>query len=253
MPNKTRQAKPKTVGITCILARPIHELNVGAAARACANFGAELRLVKPTCKIGFQTRLYAKHAWPLVKNAPVFKELLAAIKGFDLVIATTGVPSRFRSAEFKNCVAAAAAASKAKKAGAKSVALVFGSEDAGLTQEEIAACDFCAFIPTNAEYAVMNLSHAVAVTLYEFRRAESEASKSQGNATGIYKAASPEKRKALASLFQEIVERTPGVRDKKKVGLAFKRVLERACVAQDEAQALFAEFGELAKANKAKK
>jgi hypothetical protein len=54
----------------------------------------------------------------------------------------------------------------------------------------------------------------------------------------------------LASLFEKIVKCTPGVRDKRKVSLAFKRVLERAVVAQDEAQALFAEFGELAKAEK---
>ncbi len=227
-----------------MLVRSIHELNVGAAARACANFGASLRFVKPQCKIGFQTRLYAKHAWPLAKNAPVFNELAQAIKGFDLVIATTGVPARFHSAEFKNCVTAAQAAAKAKKSGVKSVALVFGSEDVGLTQNEIAQCDFTAFVPTHADYAVMNLSHAVAVTLYEFRRKENE---NQADENRLYKAASPEKRKALASLFTRIVGKTKGVRDKKKVSLAFKRVLERAVVAQDEAQALFAEFGELAK------
>ncbi len=237
---KTNSANQPALELACVLVRPIHELNVGSAARACTNFGAKMVLVNPQCELGFQTRLYAKHAWPLVKNAPIFNELSQAIKGFDLVIATTGVPSRFRSAEFKNCITAAAAALKAKKSGVKSAALVFGPEDAGLSQSEIAECDFCAFIPTQAHYAVMNLSHAVAVMLYEFRREESQATK-------IYSAASPEKRKALASLFEEIAKKTPGVRDKKKVSLAFKRVLERACVAQDEAQALFAEFGELAK------
>jgi tRNA/rRNA methyltransferase len=187
--------------------------------------------------------LHAKHAWPLASHAPKFGSLAEAIKGFDLVVATTGVPSRFRAAEFKNCASAAQAARKAKNSDAKKIALVFGPEDAGLTQSEIAACDFCAVIPTSEAYRVMNLSHAVAVALYEFRRAESQA-------TLIYAAASPEKRRALASLFEKIVKCTPGVRDKRKVSLAFKRVLERAVVAQDEAQALFAEFGELAKAEK---
>ncbi len=252
MPNKKKPSKKQSdsadsLDLTCVLVRPIHELNVGSAARAAANFGAKIRLVAPQCELGFQTRLYAKHAWPMVSHAPKFSSLAEATKGFDLVIATTGVPARFHSAEFKNCVTASQAALKAKKSKVKSVALVFGPEDVGLTQEEIAECDFTAFIPTHASYAVMNLSHAVAVMLYEFRRAENEGNNSQANDKGIYKAASPEKRKALASLFAQIVARTKTVRDKKKVSLAFQRVLERAVVAQDEAQALFAEFGELAK------
>ncbi|MFH0973410.1 MAG: RNA methyltransferase [Candidatus Micrarchaeota archaeon] len=243
---KNKQTQPESLELTCVLVRPIHELNVGAAARACANFGARFALVAPRCKIGFQTRLYAKHAWPLVKDASVFKELGCATKGVDLVIATTGVPSRFRAAEFKNCVSAAQAALKAKSAGIKRIALVFGSEDVGLSQNEISECDFCAFVPTSGGYAVMNLSHAVAVMLYEFRREESESAENVESAE-IYKAASPEKRRALAKLFSKVVGKTRGIRDKRKVGLAFKRVLERAVVAQDEAQALFAEFGELAK------
>ncbi|MEM0475352.1 MAG: RNA methyltransferase [Candidatus Norongarragalinales archaeon] len=232
---------PKQAEIACVLVRPIHELNVGACARACANFGAQLRLVAPRCKTGFQTRLHAKHAWRLVREAPKFKSLSPAVKGFELVIATTGVPRRFRATEFKNCVTAAAAAAKARKAKAKRIALVFGPEDTGLSQAEIAECDFCAFIPTSEEYSVMNLSHAVAVMLYEFRRQKSQST------PRTYQAATPQKRKALVSLFAQIVEKTNGVRDKKKVALAFKRVLERAVVAQDEAQALFAEFGELAR------
>ena len=245
---KNKLKHPETRELTCVLVRPIHELNVGASARACANFNAGLRLVSPRCKMGVQTRLYAKHAWRLAESASVFEEIAGATKGFDLVIATTGVPSRFRAAEFKNCVSAAQAAHKAKNARVKRVALVFGPEDSGLAQNEISECDFCAFIPTSGDYAVMNLSHAVAVMLYEFRRGESESAE----IVEIYKATSPEKRRALEKLFSDVVSKTAGIRDKRKVSLAFKRVLERAVIAQDEAQALFAEFGELAKTKKSK-
>ncbi|MFH0835151.1 MAG: hypothetical protein V1881_02315, partial [Candidatus Micrarchaeota archaeon] len=94
--------------------------------------------------------------------------------------------------------------------------------------------DITAHIPTKGRQGVMNLSHAVAVMLYELCAKKAP----------LYKSASKGKRKALALLFSRMVSRKPRIRDKAKVSLAFKRVIERARVTDDEAQALLAAFGE---------
>ena len=219
--------------VSVILVRPMHEINVGSAARAMLNFGVrDLRLVQPEAKIGFQTKMFAKHAWDIARKARHFKTLNAATKDCDVVVGTTGVTRRFRTGQFKYCVSAAELRERIGKA--EKIALVFGNEGSGLDETEMAACDLVAHIPTKGRQSVMNLSHAVAVILYELCAKKAP----------LYKAASKGKRKALNLLFSRLVERKPRVRDKKKVALAFKRVIERARVTDDEAQALLAAFGE---------
>ena len=122
----------------------------------------------------------------------------------------------------------------------KKTALVFGRESSGLTEDEVAKCDLVISIPTGDEHAVLNLSHAAAIVLYElFQRLAGKRK--------FFQLAERRKREQLEKMFDNALEGTKAVRDRKKVGLAFKRVLERAMVADDEAQALFAAFSELAK------
>lgn len=222
-----------------VLVRPEHDLNVGSVARAMKNFGfTELALVKPVAKMGFDATLFAKHSEDVLKNAKKFSFLRAALKGCDVAVATTGVPERYRS-RLKKCVLLPKLPALLKKA--RKVAIVFGSESIGLSQKELEECDVVITIPTASLHKVLNLSHAVAVVLYELY------SRMRAEEVFAKRLASREKRLVLEKFFAKIVGKTKSVRDKKKVLKAFKNVLERSCVEEDEAQALLALLGPLSR------
>lgn len=230
-----------------VLVKPMHELNVGSVARAMKNFGQKkLFLVAPRCKPGFGAKLFAKHSEEVLRDAVVCGSLKQAVRGCDFVVGTTGVPARFRSRAFKNCLPLEDALRKALRC--REIALVFGPEDTGLSEKEFGECDVVAVIPTSSEHTVLNLSHAVAVVLFElFRLMRARESHS------FFNPASEKKMRALVKLFGGTLARLPRVRDKKKVALALKRVLERAPASDDEVQALFAAFGEVQREFKARK
>jgi len=228
------------IGVRVILVRPVHDANIGAVCRAMKNFGAkDLWLVSPKAKLGFDAELYAKHSKEVLAGAKTVKTLADATKGCDLVVGTTGAPNRFRDAEFRNCMKLSDL--PAKIAGAKKPAIVFGSEDSGLTAEESAECDFFVTIPANPEHPVLNLSHAVAVVLYELYRSK---------AKPAYALAPRREVGQLSEFFGEAVDKCGRVRDKPKVKKAFNRALGRASLGKEEAAALLVAFAELAKRHK---
>lgn len=218
-----------------VLVRPRYQLNVGLAARAMKNFGfKDLVLVKPTAKKGFRMRMFAKHSEEIIADARVVGSLQEAVEGCDVVVGSTGVLNRFRD-KLKNCVSLEEAVAMV---GRRKAALVFGSEGNGLGEDEVNACDIVMHIPVKPAHPILNLSHAVAVTLYAFSRAK---------AVKLYDAAPAHKRRRLEEMFAEIVSGLGSVKNKEKVSDAFKRVLERGDLADDEAQALFAAFSGILK------
>lgn len=141
--------------------------NIGAIARLMANFGvSNLLLIDPSANaLDIEAIRRAKHAKEILEKAPlVTKEVLSQ---FDLLIGTSGV--RGTETNFKRLpISARACAEKiASLEGKHHVGLVFGSESKGLSNEILAACDLTVGIPTKEEYPSMNLSHAVAIVLYE--------------------------------------------------------------------------------------
>ncbi len=212
---------------------PEFDLNVGSACRAMKNFGfTGLWVVRPKCKLGFEAKKFAKHSEDVLKNARVVQTLEEAILGCNLVVGTTGVSRRFRKSQFKNCKSVREVAQSAF--GKENVAILFGGEGRGLSEEEIALCDVVATIPTSPMHHVLNLSHAVAVVLYEFFVQKMKKD------VPMYHAADRRKREVLEQKFGRVVLALPKIKSREKVSLAFKRVLERARVSDDEAQALFA-------------
>ncbi len=217
-----------------VLVEPEHDSNVGAACRAMKNFGfTKLFIVRPKCKLGFEAKKFAKHSEEVLKNARVVQTVDEAISGCNAVVGTTGVTNRFRKSQFKNCLSARELAqSIAKK---ENIAVLFGGEGRGLDEQTIASCDFVATIPTSPLHHVVNLSHAVAIVLYEFF-----ASQREEGAAHLYPLAHRKKREVMEKKFEEVAAALPKIKDREKVSLSFKRVIERARIAGDEAQALFA-------------
>jgi tRNA/rRNA methyltransferase len=172
----------KTKGWICgpapvvILVEPQLGENIGAAARAMANFGlSRLRLVKP------------REAWPnpeahkmasgadrVLDRAELFDTIEAAIADCTLVLATT---ARGHDQAKPVIDASAAARQMAQRVAAgESVALLFGRERYGLENHEVALADAIVTLPVNPAFASLNLAQAVVILAYEwFRHASSGA------------------------------------------------------------------------------
>jgi tRNA/rRNA methyltransferase len=150
-----------------VLIEPVYSGNVGSVARVMKNFGySELVLLNP-CEIDMPARVMSVHAYDIIENARIEFSLHDALKGSHIIIGMTGLPGKTDNKHFR-IPAYSPRLLKEKLAGNNGViSLVFGREDAGLRNEELELCDIIVNIPTNPVYTSMNLSHAVAVVLYE--------------------------------------------------------------------------------------
>ena len=155
--------------IRVVLCEPEYEMNVGAVARAMANFSfSELFIVAPKCNpLGFDAIKYSKHARHILEDAKVCKTLAQATAGCKYSVGTTGVIFRHFKQTLRSPISIRCFAKKLGSIGEGKIALLFGNEGIGLTEAQVSACDFLVTIPTSDAYSVLNLSHAVAICLYE--------------------------------------------------------------------------------------
>jgi tRNA/rRNA methyltransferase len=149
-----------------ILIQPEYELNVGAIARLMKNFNqGPLYIVRPDVHFGFTTDMHAKHAKDVLKKAKICKSIEEATRGCSMIVGTTGVMDRHPDA-LRHPMTLEQFAEKTPKT-KNEVAILFGREGVGLRDFELRECDLLVTIPTSKRYPVMNLSHSVAVVLYE--------------------------------------------------------------------------------------
>ncbi|MGC8600900.1 MAG: RNA methyltransferase [Thermoprotei archaeon] len=147
-----------------ILVQPTGEFNVGLSARASANFGvAALRIVNAPLGVSSLSLRYSSGGRELLRNATHYRTLDEAVQDLDYTVATTARTGGKRNVlrETYRPSAILPYINSGKKVG-----LVFGREDRGLTNEELAKCDFAVTIEAYEGYPVLNLSHAVAVLLH---------------------------------------------------------------------------------------
>jgi TrmH family RNA methyltransferase len=167
-----------------VLVNTRNPLNIGAAARAMSNFGCfHLRVVNPF-ELAFREARSAVGAAPLLASAEQFQTVDEAVADCTLVIGTTAVGQRELQHPVKRLEQAARIIRK--RLATSRVALLFGSEKRGLSNEDLSYCHWLLRIPTREEHRSMNLGQAVAVCLYELVRDPQPA-------------ASPEKRTAAAA------------------------------------------------------
>lgn len=158
-----------------VLVRPRNPLNIGAAARAMSNFGAHrLRLVNPYA-VAFREARSAVGAGDVLAKAKEFKTVAEAIADCTLVIGTTAVRNRALQQPLRRLGEEAGSAIRSQLQSGR-VALLFGSEKVGLTNEDFSHCHWLLNIPTRQEHISMNLGQAVAVCLYEIARGAPPAS-----------------------------------------------------------------------------
>lgn len=158
------------VGPRVILVGPRGGINVGAVCRLIENFaGGELYVVGGEFDLR-QARDFAVHAAPVLEAHRRVDTLPEAIAGTSLVVGTTarGGSYRERTRDIRELASdIAAACALAESTGGLPPALVFGPEDRGLENDDIARCHELAYVTAGPTYPSLNLSHAVGIALYE--------------------------------------------------------------------------------------
>ena len=155
--------------IRLVLVETSHPGNIGAVARAMKNMGlGQLVLVRPKAFPHSEASARASGATDLLDRAQVVESLSEALAGCGLVVATT---ARERDPNIRVLDVRDGAAHTVEEAARGPVALLFGNERTGLTNEEIALANLLLRIPANPEYSSLNLAMAVQVVAYELYRA----------------------------------------------------------------------------------
>jgi TrmH family RNA methyltransferase len=154
-----------TFPIRFVLCETSHPGNIGAAARAMKTMGyRELVLVNPLDFPSTEALARAAGAADVLAGALVVASLDDALAGCSLVVGTS---ARRRSLQWpelnpRECAAEALAAAEMAP-----VAIVFGTERAGLQNEQMDRCNALVYIPANLEYSSLNLAAAVQLIAYE--------------------------------------------------------------------------------------
>jgi TrmH family RNA methyltransferase len=154
-----------------VLVRPREEGNVGAAARAMANMGlTRLILVEPAAELGGVARAFAMGAREVLEGSSRAASLRLALAPFPRVVATTSTRDRRQAVpligprELSERLAADPPGTP--------VALVFGPEVGGLTNEELALANLVVTVPCAPRQPTLNLAQAVLIVAYELYQAE---------------------------------------------------------------------------------
>ncbi|WP_243544327.1 RNA methyltransferase [Pseudodesulfovibrio tunisiensis] len=160
--------------IAVVLFRPKYPENIGSAARACLNMGCpNLIIVDPqNFDLDKALPLATVHAKHILESARVVDTLAEALQGFTAAYGTTARTGGWRKGIMSPATAAEVVGDRVRGGGR--VALVFGPEDKGLTNDETSVCSGLICIPTNREGTSLNLSQAVLVLLYECLKAALE-------------------------------------------------------------------------------
>jgi len=159
----------ETSSIRIVLVEPSHPGNIGAVARAMKNMGLEhLVLVNPRQFPHSEALARASGADDVLANARVAATVTEAIAGCGFIAATT---SRTRDQYFRVADVREAAARLLLESRRGPAAVLFGSERAGLTNEQLEAAHLLIRIPASDSYPSLNLAMAVQIVSYELFRA----------------------------------------------------------------------------------
>jgi len=154
--------------ISVVLVEPTQPGNIGAAARAMDNMGVvDLRLVNPCHYFNPEARMFAMNARHILHKVRTFPSLREAVEDCHLIIGTSA-RQRDKIHTSTSSYQMAEVISKCQKE--SRVAVVFGPEQSGLTNEDMSICNEWLYIPTYGNNSSLNLAQAVLVVLYELAK-----------------------------------------------------------------------------------
>lgn len=167
-----------------ILVEPAVPENIGAAARAIKTMGfSNLRLVKPNNHLAKEAKWLAHGSNEVLTDAKLYASLEEATSDIDFLIATT---AKKRSSKFDYySPEESLEIIKNKDNTIKSVGIIFGREESGLTNLELKQCDIAATVPLKAPYPSINLAQSVMIFAYVFSNVNNLSTPTNNN-TGDY-------------------------------------------------------------------
>ena len=168
--------------VIIVLVEPTHPGNIGATARAMKNMGLKrLHLVSPQRFPSADATSRASGADDLLETAVLYSSLDEAIADCQLVI---GASARVREIPWPEITPKACADLVARESAGGEIAILFGREHSGLTNEELDRCQYILTIPCNPEFSSLNIAAAVQIVTYElFVKAASVTPLQQSSAT----------------------------------------------------------------------
>lgn len=151
--------------VNIVMVETTHPGNIGAAARAMKNMGlTRLTLVNPKCPVGDRAYARASGANDVLDERITVTSLTEAIGDCQLVVGTS---ARLRSLAWPQLDPESVAQKVAAMPHDQRVALVFGREHSGLTNDELQHCHYSVTIPTHPGFSSLNVASAIQVIAYE--------------------------------------------------------------------------------------
>lgn len=251
-----RAKKYENLSFTIVLVQPEHSGNIGAIARVMENFDfKKLVIFNPIEKVeeilSYETQGFAMHGKDILFNAeivdvknqknhmPEFKQFM---KRFDYIIATTAQGKTYsnirRLAIFPEDLNLPISVKPLK------IAILFGKESRGLTNEEISLADILLRIPTSNNYSALNLSHACGIILYGLFKKINILSIGRGVSPVLI--ADKKDRSILLSMIEKIIEKLK-IRTHKKenVFFAFRNIFGRSLMSKKELSLILGLFSKV--------
>jgi len=194
----------------------------------------KLCLINP-CNLDDECYVRSVHADKILDNARIFSSFEDAIKDIDYLVATSSIETKTDKKHLRNPVLLEDLAEKIFELDGK-VGLVFGRENYGLYNDEIASCDIMLRIPTSESYLSLNLSHAVNLVLYELYNKKTFEPREKRIIGRM------EKEK-LFDFFSNLLEEINYPKHKKeKTNVMFRRIMGRAMPSKWEYHTLMGVF-----------
>lgn len=214
------------MNLAVVLVAPRNPLNIGAAARAMNNFGfTDLRLVNPY-QVAFREARSAVGASALLESAREFPGVAEAVADRTLVVGTTAARRRTLDHPLHRLEAGATSIRRAQR-----VALLFGSEKFGLSNEDLSHCRWLMRIPTRPGHGSMNLGQAVAICLYEIVRSGA----AKNSAPLLKKPATAEESERITELLVEVLRESGYIHDL-STPLKIRRMVRRLALSREDAR-----------------
>ena len=211
------------MNLRIVLVRPQYSGNIGAVARAMRNFSvSDLALVNPAPLHRAQADMMAVHARDVLDHMHIHTSVQDAIADCGLVIGTTCRPGLYREDTVRP---RALAPHILATAATNRVALVFGCEDSGLSNEELRYCHRLMMIPTDATYPSLNVAQAVLLCCYEVFLATQE-----DNSAPLRSLAVAEHQELMYEKLKQALLRVGFLHqdNPEHIMFAFRRILGRA-------------------------
>jgi len=218
-----------------VLVEPRYDGNVGAVARVMKNFGfRNLALVNPP-PLGAEARKASMHGRDIMEAARVYSSFEELAGAYDFLVGTSaklsGDANTLRTPVYPEGLL--------KASGSRGrVAILFGREDVGLLNGELEQCDMQVTIPANPEYPTLNLSHSVAVLLYELSKERNKRTSGKK-----LKPLSLVEKKYMLRFYDELVEASYKWGFEKRLAKrTFRAIVGRAFICGREAKTMMGVF-----------